>query len=226
MRGLALGACLTLLGGGSAAPAGAQDWLRVGVAQASPGDAVVVPISADTTQSLNVLSFDVSFDVSLCERIDRVSVVRAGRAVAEVQDGGFRCPHEGLLRIVFLNLVGGAAVPAGSGLIAEWHFEVRPEAAPGTYPLTTTVNQASNGPIRLQLEPFDGQFDIGVLPECTADCDGNRRVSIDELLVAVEIALGQRELIDCVPADRDRDGTLVVAELVAGLRGALEGCLR
>lgn len=226
MRSFALGACLALLAGASASPSGAQDSVRVGVAEASPGDAVVVPIAADTAQPLNVFAFDVSFDVSLCGRIDRVSVVRAGRAVAEVQDGGFRCPEEGLVRIVFLNLVGGAAVPAGSGLIAEWRFEVRPDASPATYPLTMTVNQASNGPIRRRVEPFDGQFRIRELPNCTADCDGNQKVSIDELLVAVEIALGQRHLTACAPADRDRDGTIVVAELVEGLRGAVDGCPR
>jgi hypothetical protein len=226
MRHLAAVAGLASIIAVTAAASRAQDSVGVGVVDAKPGDAVVIPITAETAQPLNLLSFDVSFDAFLCERIEGVSVVRAGRALAEVQEGGFRCPEEGLARIVFLNLVGGAAIPAGSGLIAEWRFEVRSDAEAGSFPLTVTVNQASNGPIRALVEPFDGQFDIRELPDCAADCNGDRRVAIDELLVAVEIALGQRELADCAPADSDGDGGLVVAELVRGLRAAVDGCPR
>jgi hypothetical protein len=210
----------------SAGASEAQDSLRVGVVEAKPGDAVVVPITADTTQPLNLLSFDVSFDPSLCNLIRDESVVRAGRSIAEVQEGGLHCPAEGIVRIVFLNLVGGAAVPAGSGPIAEWRFDIRPDAPAGVFPLAVMVSQASNGPIRVQVEPFGGQLGIIELPPCTADCNTDQKVSVDELLLAVEIALGEQGLDECPAADRDGDGALVVSELVAGLKAAVEGCPR
>jgi N-acetylglucosamine-6-sulfatase len=59
---------------------------------------------------------------------------------------------------------------------------------------------------------------------CVGDCGGDARVSIDELIIAVGIALEQRPASDCLAVDRDGGGQVSVAELVAAVGAALSGC--
>lgn len=62
------------------------------------------------------------------------------------------------------------------------------------------------------------------LPPCVGDCDASREVTVDEILVGVSVALGQRPLAACAPFDRDADLELTVDELVSGVDAALNGC--
>lgn len=59
---------------------------------------------------------------------------------------------------------------------------------------------------------------------CASDCDGNGRVTIEELVRAVRVTLDQLGLSSCLNADRDGDGFVRVNELVAGVNAALQGC--
>jgi subtilisin family serine protease len=60
---------------------------------------------------------------------------------------------------------------------------------------------------------------------CVADCDGDGVVTIDELVAAVSIALGQADLSACRDADGNGDGVVTVDELVAAVQAALFGCV-
>jgi hypothetical protein len=62
------------------------------------------------------------------------------------------------------------------------------------------------------------------LPPCTGDCDASKAVTVDEILIGVNIALGQRPLPTCDAFDRDDDRQLTVDELVSGVDSALNGC--
>src|SRR5262245_49893738 len=53
------------------------------------------------------------------------------------------------------------------------------------------------------------------------DCDGDARVAIGELIIAVNIELGTRPLADCMAADADSDGQISIADLVTDVRAAL-----
>lgn len=59
---------------------------------------------------------------------------------------------------------------------------------------------------------------------CRGDCDGDGAVSIDELVRAVNVALGGQSVDVCRPADRDGDGRVTIEELVAAVGAALGGC--
>ena len=50
--------------------------------------------------------------------------------------------------------------------------------------------------------------------QCTADCDDGGTVTVDELLKAVIIALGNASVDACAVADRNGDGSVTVDELV------------
>ncbi|HUI24589.1 MAG TPA: hypothetical protein VL403_00790 [Candidatus Kryptonia bacterium] len=60
--------------------------------------------------------------------------------------------------------------------------------------------------------------------QCTGDCDGNNAVSVDELVLGVNIALGNAALDRCRAFDRDQSHIVSVDELVAGVNDALNGC--
>lgn len=59
---------------------------------------------------------------------------------------------------------------------------------------------------------------------CTGDCSANGAVSIDELLIGVNISLGRAPLATCDRFDRDTSGTVTVDELVDAVGFALAGC--
>lgn len=61
-------------------------------------------------------------------------------------------------------------------------------------------------------------------PACPGDCDGGGTVTVDELILAVRIGLGEAMPEACPAVDRDGDGAVVVAELIAAVRAALDGC--
>jgi hypothetical protein len=60
-------------------------------------------------------------------------------------------------------------------------------------------------------------------PPPAADCNGDGRVTINELTTCVNVALGSRALNACPPADPDESGRVTVAELIAAVRAALVG---
>jgi hypothetical protein len=59
---------------------------------------------------------------------------------------------------------------------------------------------------------------------CPGDCDGDGRVTVNELVRGVAIALGGAGLDHCAAADGNGDGRLSIAELVANVNAALAGC--
>ena len=60
---------------------------------------------------------------------------------------------------------------------------------------------------------------------CVGDCDGNGMVSVNELIMMVNIALGSIPMSACPVADQNGDGQISVDELVMATRAALEGCV-
>lgn len=61
---------------------------------------------------------------------------------------------------------------------------------------------------------------------CPADCNGDLRIVIDELVTAVRIALAQTALDVCAAADADGDGQVRVNDLVTAVGSALRECAR
>jgi hypothetical protein len=59
---------------------------------------------------------------------------------------------------------------------------------------------------------------------CTADCDRDGTVTVDEIVTALNIGLGTRPVTDCTAGDSTNDGAITVDEIVAGLNFALNGC--
>jgi hypothetical protein len=59
---------------------------------------------------------------------------------------------------------------------------------------------------------------------CTGDCDGSGDVTVDEILVLVNIALGNDDISRCPAGDADASGSVTVDEILAAVNNALAGC--
>lgn len=59
---------------------------------------------------------------------------------------------------------------------------------------------------------------------CTGDCGGDGEVTVDELLVMVNIALGTSPLSNCPPGDANADGEVTIDEIVVAVNSALVAC--
>ncbi|HSP97837.1 MAG TPA: hypothetical protein VL049_11410, partial [Candidatus Dormibacteraeota bacterium] len=59
---------------------------------------------------------------------------------------------------------------------------------------------------------------------CVGDCNDDRQVTMDELVRAVDIALGADAVSACDAIDNNRDGAVGINELIRGVGKALAGC--
>lgn len=59
---------------------------------------------------------------------------------------------------------------------------------------------------------------------CAGDCNEDGQVAVDEIVTAVNIALGNAPLTRCAAADVDGNRAITVDELIAALNRALTGC--
>jgi len=70
----------------------------------------------------------------------------------------------------------------------------------------------------------DGTFTVsGVVPPvCVGDCNNDHTVAINELIIGVNIALGQPA--SACPAFQNNSGVVDIAQLIKGVNNALGGC--
>lgn len=59
---------------------------------------------------------------------------------------------------------------------------------------------------------------------CQGDCNNDGEVTINELIMGVNIALSRMRTMMCNALDRNRDDRVSVDELIGGVRSALDGC--
>lgn len=61
-------------------------------------------------------------------------------------------------------------------------------------------------------------------PFCLGNCNDDRAVTVDEIIVLLNIALGNTDLVACIPGNRSPDVVITIDELVGAVSGALNGC--
>lgn len=59
---------------------------------------------------------------------------------------------------------------------------------------------------------------------CVGDCTGGGQVTVDEILTAVNIALGNAAVADCPAGDANHDGQITVDEILTAVNNALNAC--
>jgi hypothetical protein len=73
-----------------------------------------------------------------------------------------------------------------------------------------------------QLTPTPSATPIST--QCVGDCNDNKVVTADEILTAINIALGNLDVSACENADANGDGMVTVDEILAAVNAALNGC--
>ena len=100
---------------------------------------------------------------------------------------------------------------------AEITVSIDPTGVPsGRYGGTITVNSNAGN----QVVTIDASF----VPACVGDCDGNGTVAVNELILGVNIALGNAPAAQCAAFDPDATTTVSISELVQAVNAALNGC--
>jgi len=71
-----------------------------------------------------------------------------------------------------------------------------------------------------------GAFELGLpLPSaCAGDCDNNSKVTVDELLTMVNIALGNADVSTCLAGDANNSKDITIDEILTAVHNALSGC--
>jgi hypothetical protein len=60
---------------------------------------------------------------------------------------------------------------------------------------------------------------------CSGDCNGDGRITVSEIVLAVNIVLARTELSACPSADGDGDGGVSISDVVRAVNGSLLGCV-
>jgi hypothetical protein len=111
------------------------------------------------------------------------------------------------------ELVAGSIAPAFSGLpVVEGRVERYAVSAVDTFGVESPLSEPV---VVLRREPQMA---------CTGDCNGDGEVTIDELLIGVNIALDLQPLSRCAAFDAGGDGMVTIDELLAAVNNALGGC--
>lgn len=77
------------------------------------------------------------------------------------------------------------------------------------------------GGIAIAEVPHSCERQVGL---CAGDCNSDGEVVINELVLAVSIALGTQPLASCSQCDLDRDGVVTISELIRAVDSGLNGC--
>jgi hypothetical protein len=59
---------------------------------------------------------------------------------------------------------------------------------------------------------------------CLGDCSSDNAVTVDELLLGVNIALGNSDASQCLPFDSNNDQQVTIDEILSAVNNALNGC--
>lgn len=64
----------------------------------------------------------------------------------------------------------------------------------------------------------------GTAASCVGDCNGDGVVTVNEIIIGVNIALGNQTLDQCPSFDANGNGAVTVDELIKAVNNALNGC--
>jgi len=212
--------------------------IDVGTAMGPPGGTATFEVTllllADPSAQVAGVRHDVSFDP-----LTPIAAASDGRPQCTATPGDISGSLSSFLFLPIdctpgVDCVGMRALvlaPSSSGVFDDGatlyscDIAIAAEAEAGSYPLVATMPEASD-PLGepLPATSSDGAVEVVELPPCGGDCDGDRVVVVNELLIAVNILLGSQPLTACVAIDEDESGAAAIHELVEAVSHLLSGC--
>ena len=109
--------------------------------------------------------------------------------------------------------------------VATYDFTWTAPEEPGEYVLYGAGNSVDNSGGTGGDQPATTMRVIRVVGTCAGDCNEDQQVSIDELVIGINIATDLVPLEGCPALDADADGEVSIDELLISVQNALDGCL-
>ena len=226
------GVAVCLLAGAAAlaitpTPAPPRIRINIGNAVGAPGDTVQVTVSLDVTNAAvaataNDLTFSTQaflVDPAAC-RVNS-SIGKSINASILSSDA-----TNTALRVLVQSSQNSTPIP--SGPLYTCTFRIAAAALPRTYRLDNTfaLATAPDGATISGVNGTHGAVTVSLIGRaCSGDCNGDGSISIDELIVGVNIALGNRPADDCLSLDPNGDAAVTINELIAAVGNAVNGCI-
>jgi hypothetical protein len=117
----------------------------------------------------------------------------------------------------FAPMITGLVMPSPSsspdGSLQSCGFPTRTPTITGTPTRTATITRT----------PFPTLTPTPP-PVCVGDCNQNGAVTIDELVLGIDIGLGKSAVSQCAPADANDDDMVDVSEMVTAVSNSLNDC--
>src|SRR5690606_29011987 len=98
------------------------------------------------------------------------------------------------------------------------------DLAPGAASSAPNGFVVSDGRVLFAADDAGSGTELWADGPCAGDCNGDGMVSIDELIRAIRIPLGESALEVCPAIDATGDGEVGINELIAAVNNALSGC--
>jgi hypothetical protein len=210
--------------------------LTIGSAVGPPANFVYIPVSLRHDGSAFTLDHTLSHTagafallVERC-RLESGSGVKRFTASLLPRDGS---PGRTNLHTVIeeIGVRVGRNDPLADGLVYGCVLRVANDTPPGDYPVRT-VSAALHDRDGNALEPLTAHDAVITVTDpasstgCLMDCNNDNRVTVDEVVLGIEIALGKSRggLKRCPLADATGDGLITIDELITAIRAMLYGC--
>jgi hypothetical protein len=200
--------------------------IAVGSAVGIPGDTVVVEVtlaSAGLAVAATANEIDLRVDALELAPTDCTVNPLIGKSLVTtlIEE------DETLARLRFFVTASQNSNPIPDGVLYACRFHIRSGTLPDRYPLTNRAPAAFD-PVGMPLPNVvaeDGAITVSLVPlRCPGDCSGNRTVTVNELVIAVNIALGNAAISSCPALDTNGNGMASIEELIRAVGSLLDGC--
>jgi len=200
--------------------------VKVGVAR--PGGVACVPVTLTTGgTAVGGTSNDIGFDAARFAPGTSLCTINPAIGAGSGPNKQVSCGvvNPGLVRAGVFGL-NTNTIP--DGLLYTVQLTVDVTTPVGSYPLSNVPGAAD--PSGVQLAGVIGTPGQIAVTTCAGDCDGDRTVSIGEVIKAVNLFLGQplcnpsNAALSCPVADTDLNGSVSIGEVIQSVNRFLSGC--
>jgi hypothetical protein len=137
-------------------------------------------------------------------------------------------PRSAVDGVIIFSFLWNAPNTAGTVSLSAWGNAVNGNgantgdaAAHATLDVTVLVDQPTETPTAT---PTASPSPTPVVSSCPGDCTADNEVTIDEILIGVNIAAGTLPVDGCLAFDVNHDGDVTIEELLQAVNAALTGC--